>query len=397
MRGRRSEVAEQVVGAPLGEARDFRSIYETMLAGAVPASVHLTLLGRMLNGSLLRQLLRSAEVVEHRVCEATVSDALRLAASCGCVLPLVFDRRLLRHSVTWRMDDRSLQCFIALAEALHFGRAAQRANISQPGLSGQIRRLEKRLGGALFRRTSRHVELTPAGAALLPHARAAVAAYAKGLKQSRAALKATPDRRLVIGLTNLSANWGAHAIIDAFKAGHPRLLIETREITSVDQEIALASGELDASFLHPPFARTLRHQIIGRERLIAAIPRSSKLAEARTIRLADLAAARLILFPRANGPALYGQVLSAFQAKNLTPDVGEFATPFSAVLAAVAAGRGVALVASCFRGQHTKTVAYRNIADVTIDIPIALAWRDDLDDPVRDSLLAHSAQRRDNR
>jgi DNA-binding transcriptional LysR family regulator len=292
------------------------------------------------------------------------------------------------------MDDRSLHCFIALAEELHFGRAAQRANISQPGLSGQIRRLEKRVGGALFRRTSRHVELTPAGTALLPDARAAVTAYAKGLKRSRAALKATPDRQLVIGLTNLSAQWGAHGIIDAFKAEHQRLLIETRESTSVDQESALASGELDAGFLHPPFVRTLQHEIIGSERMIAAIPRRYPLSNARSVRLADLATTRLILFPRAQGPMLYGRVLAAFQEKELAPEIAEFAAPFSAAIAAVGAGRGVALVASSFRGQQARSVAYRNIADAAIDIPIALAWRDDLDERLRASLLAHAIQQR---
>ncbi len=286
------------------------------------------------------------------------------------------------------MEHRSLQCFIALADTLHFGRAAKQANISQSGLSGQINRLELRLGAPLFLRSTRRVSLTEAGAAFLPEAREALASLDRGLRKVRSIARGQ-SFALNLGLTNLAARWGAHAIIAAFKSQHPNIVIETREVTSADQEIAIDRGDLDVGILHPPFLLPLDHAVFGYESLVAAIPRGHPHGAKRSaLALADLKQEPLILFPRSNGPDLYGRVMAAFESEGVKPVIGEFAIPFTSAIEAVSAGRGIALVTSSYASLSRRTVVYRPLLRVDLRVPIALAWRRNCDPSLIENLLA---------
>ncbi|MEM9685236.1 MAG: LysR family transcriptional regulator [Pseudomonadota bacterium] len=287
------------------------------------------------------------------------------------------------------MDYRVLRCFIALAEELHFGRAARKAHISQPGLSGQIRRLEERLGGPLFERTTRHVNLTAGGHAFLSSAQEAIVALDEGLRAFRET-KANQSDRLVIGVTNICAHWGAYDVIARFRSSEPDIIVETREITSVEQETALASGAIDAGFLHPPLREKLRHEVLGDDPLIAAIHRDDPLCERSALRVADLDGRDLVLFPPQNGPALYKRLMAVLAQHGCRPRIGEFATPFTAGLSAVAARRGISLVSSSFSGVLSDVIEYRPISDLNVRIPVAFAWAaSQLPRPI-ESMLRHA-------
>lgn len=272
------------------------------------------------------------------------------------------------------MDHRALQCFIALADELHFGRAAKRANIGQPGLSGQIARLERHIGFALFDRSSRSVALTNEGQRLLAPARQALAALDDLRAGARALAEARPPT-LSVGCTSIAAFWGAHRLINAFADQMPNLMVETREMTSVEQEDAIAGGAIDVGFAHPPFANELDYVEIGREALWAALPRGSVLAMQDQLLLADIAAHPLILFPRDRGPHLFDRLMAAFAAQRLKPRLAKFANPFTVGIAAVASGRGIALVAQSYAGYRSDEVSYRPVADLDVSVPIALAWK----------------------
>ncbi len=271
------------------------------------------------------------------------------------------------------MDHRSLQCFIALAEELHFGRASKRANISQPGLSGQIGRLEQRLGGKLFERSTRRVELTLAGSEFLPHARRALRSMELGLRSFRASQFGVGGR-LAIAVTNISAEWGAYDLISQFSELYPGVSVETREITSNSQEDGLQNGTIDIGFLHPPLRKCISFRDLGQDAIGAALRRDHPLAKNQTLTIADLAEEPLIVFPRENGPTLFSRIEVAFKRANVEPYFSEFATPLTLGLRAAAAGRGIALVSECYARTLPDGVVYRPIVDLDVHLPIAIGW-----------------------
>ena len=290
------------------------------------------------------------------------------------------------------MDYRALQCFVALADELHFGRAAKKANISQSGLSGQIRRLEERLGGALFDRTTRSVALTAEGRRFLEFSRQALDLLDEGLREFRNAQRQN-RQRIVVGLTNICAQWGIHRFISAFSNANPGVVVDTREITSVEQEQALASGVLDVGFLHPPVAEDLALTVIGHEDLCAAVHKDHALSGKDKLSVLDLEDERIVLFPQDKGPKLYAEITNALSARDRHPNIVEFAMPFTSAIQAVSAGRGIAIVGASYAGLHADTVSYLPISDLHVRIPVALAWSTSARSPAVSLMRAFAASR----
>ncbi len=274
------------------------------------------------------------------------------------------------------MDLRSLQCFIALAEELHFGRAAKRANISQPGLSGQIQRLENRLGAKLFERSTRRVALTEAGSEFLPHAGNALRSMEHGLRTVRT-LQARDRGHLAIAVTNICAEWGAYDLISVFSERFPNISVETRELTSNLQEDGLARGMLDVGFLHPPLREEILCDQIGQDEFGIAFRKDHPLAEKADLDLADLTEQPLIIFPRENGPNIFGRIEAAFRQAGVTPKIAEFATPLTLGLRAAAAGRGIAVVSESYSCGLPEGLVYRRLRDFDVTLPIAIGWHVD--------------------
>src|SRR5258706_1028887 len=175
-----------------------------------------------------------------------------------------------------------LRYFIAVAERLHFGRAAQALHISQPPLSRAIRALESRLGVALFVRSRRRVELTPEGARLLEEARRMLGQLERAVLELRA-IAAGAQGRLRIGFVSLADYGVLPNLLKAFKAARPAVRLALREMLSPEQAAALAAGELDFGLLLPPVAgaEALEHVVVQRERFVAALPPTHRLARAR--------------------------------------------------------------------------------------------------------------------
>ncbi|HEX6156714.1 MAG TPA: LysR family transcriptional regulator, partial [Burkholderiales bacterium] len=167
-------------------------------------------------------------------------------------------------------DLWQLRYFAAVAEHLHFGRAAAALHISQPPLSRAIRALEQRLGVRLFARSRRRVELTPEGARLLGEARRVLAQLERTVQEVRGMARGE-EGRLRIGFVSLADYGVLPSLLKAFKSSRPGMALALREMLSPEQAAALAAGELDFGFLLPPVSGDLEHIVVQRERFVAAL------------------------------------------------------------------------------------------------------------------------------
>jgi DNA-binding transcriptional LysR family regulator len=186
------------------------------------------------------------------------------------------------------LETRELEHFVAVAEELHFGRAAQRLSIAQPALSKSIRRVESRLGVPLLLRSSRHVSLTPAGDALLHHGRHALNAVSAAARSARRAGDAEAGIRLVI------KPGGDANLISGMLAAYARQP-DARQVDilfggATDRVDYLRDGRADVALLYAPFddLTGLAHETLSVEGRVAVLPHDHRLAARAEVRLADL-------------------------------------------------------------------------------------------------------------
>ncbi|HEX4884608.1 MAG TPA: LysR family transcriptional regulator [Casimicrobiaceae bacterium] len=286
------------------------------------------------------------------------------------------------------MELRPLRYFVAVAEALHFGRAAARLHISQPPLSRAIRALEREVGTDLFERSTRGVRLTPAGAALLPEARRllreadALAAGARDLARGAVGV-------LHLGFISASAYNVLPRVLPAFRRERPGVRLVLAEATSDVQLAALADGTLDAGILLPPVANpAIAFVPLLREPLVAALP-DARPWPAR-VALAKLAREPFVLFPRHAGPGLHDVVVAACERAGFTPRVEQEAVQMPTIVSLVAAGMGVALVPASLEHMRRTGVVYRPLTGAAPRVEVGLAWRGADRSPVLAAFVAHA-------
>ncbi|MBX9721441.1 MAG: LysR family transcriptional regulator, partial [Candidatus Obscuribacterales bacterium] len=244
------------------------------------------------------------------------------------------------------LELRQLKYFVAVAEEMHFGRASQRLNMTQPPLSQAIQALENQLGTQLFIRTTRQIHLSAAGKALLPEALRllAQADALTGIVQRAAAGEIGELRLGFISIADYSILPPA---LRLFRQHHHAVKIELNEATSDKQLQALEKSEIDLGFLIPPIPEHLHailsYRKIRSEPLILAIPES----EANRPQHQDLRSYKdlpLILFPRKIAPALHDSILGCFQRMGMTPVISQEAIQMQTIIALVSANMGMALV-----------------------------------------------------
>ncbi|GHC45357.1 LysR family transcriptional regulator [Streptomyces cinnamoneus] len=185
-------------------------------------------------------------------------------------------------------SPHQLRLLLALAEELHFGRAARRLFVSQPAFSRQIRALEEHLGVSLVERSTRRVELTPAGEALLPQARAVVEAVDELLRAAEAVAHPAAQDRVVIG-SYISALPALRILLDELRGRHSGPDVEWRAVDNIAQVRAPLDGEVDAVICYGPMPADFETLRLGSEARFACIPETHPLAERESVTLADLA------------------------------------------------------------------------------------------------------------
>jgi DNA-binding transcriptional LysR family regulator len=291
------------------------------------------------------------------------------------------------------MELRHLRYFVAVAEELHFHRAATRLHISQPPLSQQIRALERELGVTLLARNRRRVALTAAGAGFLDDARAILASVDRAAERARGVARGSHGT-LSIGFVG-SAMFSPTLpnILRAVRVAHPDVELVLRELPTMAQLAALASGELEIGVIRGPVELAdlngqLELRTIQRERLVAAVPADHPLAVRRRVRAEDLRGESFVILHRREAPGLYAGLAAAMgEAGGVPEDVLEVAE-MQTIISLVAGGFGVSLVPASVGQVDRSGVAFRRFTGPTPTIELAVAWRGGSGTPVREEFLS---------
>jgi DNA-binding transcriptional LysR family regulator len=287
------------------------------------------------------------------------------------------------------MEFRHLSYFVALAEELHFGRAASRLKVAQPNLSQQIKQFEKKLGAPLFARTHQRVELTDAGRALLPKARE-ILAMTEAAREAVGARTRGESGILRLGYTAYALVELLPCVLGAFSQAYPKVGIKLRALPVGAQVRALADRELDAGVVLPPLDNMslLSFQVIARERLAVAMAARHPLARQEHLQLGDLTHQPLVFPCREPAAGDYHQVMALFKRAKVKPRIAhEVEGPIEG-LSLARAGMGIALVPLPMASYVGKEVIVRPLGDEGTFIELALAWRRDAAPPVVQNFLS---------
>lgn len=269
-----------------------------------------------------------------------------------------------------------LRYFVAVAERLHFGRAAAALHISQPPLSRAIRALEARLGVALFARSRRRVELTVEGARLLEEARRTLGQLERAMRELRG-MASGEQGRLRIGFVSLADYGVLPGLLKAFKSARPGIVLALREMLSPDQAAALAAGELDFGFLLPPVsgAAGLEHLVVQRERFVVALPARHRLGRERgRLSVAALASEPVVMIPREIAPGLYDIVTGLAARAGISLNVAQEAIQMQTVVSLVSSGLGAAIVPASVANLGRRGVVYRELSERHPRLDVWLGW-----------------------
>ncbi|MGW2939474.1 LysR family transcriptional regulator [Streptomyces sp. NPDC001156] len=287
------------------------------------------------------------------------------------------------------MELRRLVAFVAVAEELHFGRAAKRLQMAQPPLSQQIRQLEKELGVQLFERNTRSVKLTSAGQSYLEPVRTVLKDLDLATRAARAAGLGQYGQ-VTVGFAGASSHESLPRLTRAVRALHPGIELVLKGQTYANAALArVAEGSLDLGFVRlsaTPPGVALR--VIGEEEMICALPSYHPLAQRDRIPVAALAEEPFVSFPANAGSSLRDATFQVCDTAGFTPRVVQEAPDSHTILALVAAGVGVTLtLTSCLHVQQTGLV-YRPLAGPPVRLQAALAWRTDNPSAALHSVLA---------
>lgn len=273
------------------------------------------------------------------------------------------------------IELRHLRYFIAVAEELHFGRAAERLHMAQPPLSQQIRQLEEQLGFQLFYRTKRSVELTEAGQVFLRESRKLFNQLEQAIEAGRQVSRGEKGQ-IVIGFISSAAYNVLPVILRSFRSQVPGVRLELHEMPTTEQLDWLREGKIDVGLLRPPVEdKTLNLMTIVREPMVVAFPENHPFIEQDQIALSSLVNEDFILFPRLLSPRAYDQIISLCQQAGFSPNVVQEAMQMQTIVSLVAGGIGVAIVPISLQNMQRTGVIYRPLEEPTPCAEVALVWR----------------------
>lgn len=273
------------------------------------------------------------------------------------------------------IELRHLRYFIAVAEELHFGRAAQRLNISQPPLSQQIQILEQEIGARLFARTNRSVRLTAAGQQFLLDARLILQNVAQAADKA-ARLHRGDEGELRIGFTS-SAPF-ISVVSDAlftFRQRFPAVHLQMQEINTRQQLAPLIDGRLDLGVMrNTPLPDTLDHQLILQEPMYALVHRAHSLAGRERIRVSELANEPFVFFDPQVGTALYTEILTLLHHYQIEPNIAQEVGEAMTIIGLVSTGLGVSILPASFRRVRLADVVWIPLQEEDALSQVWLVW-----------------------
>ncbi len=286
------------------------------------------------------------------------------------------------------MNLRRLELFVAVAEELHFNRAAERLHMAQPPLSQQIRKLEDECKVQLFVRNSRNVQLTTDGELLLKHARKVLAQYGAMTSALRQAREGEIGR-LRLGFVSSAAISAVPPVVRQLRSRWPGIELELREETTDSQIELIAAGALDVGIAREVgVAPDINATLLQNERLIVAVANDHPLATRESVRLDELRGEKFIAFPRGRISRLFDHISALFHAVDVEFDIVQEAVQFPTILGLVAAHLGIAVVPDSLRAFVIPGLAYLNIEDRNAMSRVSLIYSADMSD----SLLVAKAR-----
>jgi DNA-binding transcriptional LysR family regulator len=280
------------------------------------------------------------------------------------------------------MELRHLRYFVAVAEELHFGRAAERLRIAQPPLSHQIRQLEQELGVELLRRTTRRVELTGAGRAYLDRVREVLATVETAALEAQR-VSAGLDGRLTVGCVGSATYSLLPSLARRLREDLPGLDFSFRgEMLVPDLVDALTSGSIDLALLRPPVdIDSVRLTHLRDERLIVVLPEGHRLTRRKRLRVADLRSEEFIMHPASGRSVMHDAVWSLCRDAGFEPRVRQEVAETSTLVTFVAAGLGVAVVPAPVASLGVAGATYRPLSGSSARVNLAAATRSEDDAP----------------
>ena len=286
------------------------------------------------------------------------------------------------------MELSRLRYFVAVAEELHFGRAAEKLHMSQPPLSQQIRQLELELGARLFERSKRRVNLTEIGSSFYKRAKMILDSSQIAIKEVQRMATGQHDS-IRLGFMSAVMLADFPPFLRAFKEEYPQVSLSFQQLTSDEQYQALEDGRIDVGFVdatptQPDLLsrqRDINMQIAMRNRLIVALPAGHPLAETPVLSLKEFANEPFVMMRRATLPSMFDKVIAMCQRANFSPRIAAEGESLPVVIAYTAAGVGVSIVPWSTRNffkphlsfVELQEVAYVDIYMVTRDEPRAQA------------------------
>ncbi len=288
------------------------------------------------------------------------------------------------------MELRHLRYFCAVAEHRSFTTAARQLNVSQSGVSGQVRDLEDEIGVSLFRRNQREVTLTPEGSVFLHEAREIL------IRADRAVELALRSSRgmsgtLTVGLCGPATAAFLPKLIRKFRNEFPGVTVALRELNTSEQIEALLNGQIDIAFTRGISAESralLSHELFVREPLVVALPKGHPLGSEQTVALNRLAKDRLILYFREGAPEVFDLIVAMCKRAKFSPRIGDTPRSWQSILTMVEAGEGVAIVPSAVQYLRADDVIFRPLMDKRCKVDAIIAWRRNESSTVMDSFLA---------
>lgn len=283
------------------------------------------------------------------------------------------------------LDLDDMRLLAVLGEELHFGRAAVRLHLSQPGLSYRVKRMEDALGYELLSRTRRSVSLTAAGSVVLQGA-LRLLDEARRLVEDGERTARGEVATVRMGFVGTSLYGLLPPVLREARRRHPQLRLVLEEQKTATQVRALRSGQLDIGIVHLPLAvdAGLAAEPAGSSRVGLALPADHRLAGAAAVDLAQLAGDPFVLFPRELEPRTHDSYVQACVRAGFAPDVVHRATGLQTILGLVASGLGVAFVASAVAAHLSRTgVVFRPIAGPAPTLTTGPAWREPAGPAVR--------------
>ncbi|QBI19770.1 LysR family transcriptional regulator [Egibacter rhizosphaerae] len=270
------------------------------------------------------------------------------------------------------MELRTLRTFVAVAEELHFGRAAARLHLAQSAVSQQVAQLERDVGVALLARTSRRVELSRAGEAFLVEARRTLDAAGSARRAARRAA-AGETGWLRIGFVDSAAYDLLPRLLAAFHQRRPEVRLELQEL-STEAQLEGVGDDVDVSITRDtdPLNGVELTPLVD-EPLLAAVDDGHPLAEREAVDLAELAAEPFVLFPREHVPMVYDHLVAVCRLAGFRPREGAQALQYATMLGLVTAGYGVAVVPAAVRVVGSAHVRYLPLRDPQATSRLAIA------------------------